>query len=69
MIDRLAVLLDQQDRAGDFSLRNLVTEKVAGARKLLRVEVRARRDIESAFRAGRWRPRNRQQRCTKKRPQ
>jgi hypothetical protein len=38
-------------------------------RKLLRVEVRARRDIESAFRAGRWRRRNRQQRCTKERPQ
>jgi hypothetical protein len=61
-IDRLAVLLDQQDRAGDFSLRDLVAQIVADTLKLLRIEMRARGNIEGTFRASRRRGRDRQHR-------
>ena len=49
VIDRLAVLLDQHDRAGDLAGRDLVLEELADLRELVRVEMRAGRNIESAF--------------------
>ena len=53
MIDRLAVLLDQQDGAGNLAGRDLVAEIIADAFEFLRVEMRAGGNIEGAFRAGR----------------
>ncbi len=61
VIDRLAVLLDQQDRAGNLALRDLVAEVIADALEFLLVEMRAGGNLEGAFRASRSRDRDRQQ--------
>ena len=63
MIDRLAVLLDQQDRAGNFALRNLVTEVIADALEFLLVEMRARRNLVGACRFNRSRDRDHEHRA------
>ena len=53
VIDRLAVLLDQDDRAGDLAGRDLVLEELADLGELVLVEMRAGGNIEGAFGAGR----------------
>jgi hypothetical protein len=50
VIDRLAMLLDQQNRARNLAVRNLVAEILADALQFLRVEMRAGGKIEAAFR-------------------
>ena len=54
VIDRLAVLLDQDDRAGDLAGRDLILEELADLGELVLVEMRAGGNIESAFGDGRW---------------
>src|ERR1700682_2248103 len=49
MIDRLAMLLDQKDRAGDLTGRHLVLEELADPSKLVPVEMRSGRNIEGTF--------------------
>ena len=68
VIDRLAVLLDQDDGAGDLAGRDLVLEELADLGKLVLVEMRAGRNVEGAFGAGRRRCRQ-QQRAAGKRAQ
>jgi hypothetical protein len=63
VIDRLAVLLDQHDGAGDLAGRNLVLEELADLGELVRIEVGACGNIKAAFRARRRCSRQRQQ-CT-----
>jgi hypothetical protein len=47
-IDWLPVLLNQDDRSRNFSGRDLVLEILVNALKLLRIEMRARWDVERA---------------------
>ena len=49
VIDRLAVLLDQQDRTGNLFGRDFVAEELADLLELLLVEMRAFRNVEGAF--------------------
>ncbi len=53
MVDRHAVLLDQENGAGDLALCDLVAQIVADLRELLLIEVRAGRNIEGALGADR----------------
>jgi hypothetical protein len=53
--DRLAVLLDQDECAGDLAGRDLITEEIADLGKLVLIEMRTGGNIESAFGADRRR--------------
>ncbi len=68
VIDRLAVLLDQDVGAGDLAGRHLVPEELGDLPKLVLVEMRAGGNIESAFRAG-GRQRGKHQRAEAQRAQ
>ncbi len=67
VIDRLAVLLDQQHRTQDFFACNLVAEIRVDPLEFLRVEARAGGNIEGALRSRQWRCRRHQQRCADQR--
>ena len=67
VIDRLAMLLDQDVGAGNLAGRDLVLEELGDFRQLLRIEMRAGRNIESAF--GMYRGRSQQQRASRQRAQ
>src|SRR6476620_1683806 len=68
MIDRLSVLLDQEDRAGNLAGRDFVPEELADLLELLPVEMGAGRNIEGALRA-RQRRSQQQQRAACERAQ
>ncbi len=68
MIDRLAVLLDQDVGACDLAGRHLALEELGDLRKLVLVEMRSGRYIECAFGADRRRCRQ-HQRATGERAQ
>jgi hypothetical protein len=55
VIDRLAMLLDQDVGAGDLAGRHLVLEELGDFRKLVLIEMRSGGNIESAFGADRRR--------------
>ena len=52
MIDRLAVLLDQDQRAGNLAGIDFVLEKRGKLRELVLVEMRTGRNVEGAFGRG-----------------
>ncbi len=69
MIDRLAVLLDQDDGAGYLAGRHFVLEEVSDLRELVGIEMGAGGNIEGALGAPLRHRQQRKQRAAKCRTQ
>ena len=69
VIDRLAVLLDQQDSAGNLFGRDFVAEEFADFLELLLIEMGPRRNVEGALGSRRRYRGDCEQRAADERPQ